>query len=1080
MTATQKKIKPAKLSIPRLRSVFRRDRLHALWDKARSEGCQVLWLSAPGGSGKTLAVADYLRQKKLPTTWYQFDEADTDPASFFHHLTQASETRKPASLPSLTAEYSFGLETFARNYFRELGQHLKTPGLLVFDNYQDLPGQSIINTLLPVGITALPADITVVIISRIEPPESFIRLRAHGDLRLYDWETLKLTHDETGEVCKFLEGSDVAPDHIERLYESTHGWITGLVLMLESKQEPRAEADQQELIFSYFAREIFARADQDVQELLLKTAMLPEMTIETIIAVTGQPNAREIIEDLHRRNFFIVELGHDPVYYRYHPLFQQYLIGAAQARYPEVEYKSLVEKSANALRLTKKPELAIPLYLASENYAVACNLLLQIVEPLHKQGRDATLREWINKLPGELAMNNGWIQYWLGQTMIAFDPLQAHDCFERAYQIFSESNEVNGQYRAISGGCRSLYVSQREQTGQDVWINRIVELDKICPLTSVNTDTADILANVLLVMHWRDPTNKYMLKYLVEAEKIWSETNDVDKRLNLGVTIVCLWGGLGNVREGIALLQQQQQLAERLPRVSLSVLWHYMYVGFSNCFAGQLDKSQAAIDRALGLAESSGIHVADLLLLGVGAHNPLLTGRLSLADHYLDRMQPILASMPLNLDAAHYHILRGWRNLWGKDYQAALMESQKAVAIAETIGAKYPLSLCKYGLAHAHIANGDFDQAQTLLHLAHSPFGEGTYRRLDYEIALAEVYIDILTGNRQGAIEKIKQGMQIAVADGYGPPLWGYPDFLLAVFGLALEEQIEVPYIQKLIQIACLVPDSPPLHLYNWPYPIKIYTLGRFSLLRGDAPLQMANKEQSRPLEMLKMLIAFGGRGISEELFNEHMWPDAEGDAAHSSFATTLSRLRKLLGQDTLLLSGGKLSLDDRRCWIDVWACERLLGQLDHLFETDEPPEVIKNLLAKAIELHRGPFLQAENGGWAITLREKIRTRLLRNIKKLILLSHDCQQVIELHEQALQLDDLSEDSYRGLMACLAAQGNVAKACAVYHRCQNILHTTFGIEPSAQTRQTYDAIKNENQAEIMNACKTCKRENNALP
>ena len=66
------------------------------------------------------------------------------------------------------------------------------------------------------------------------------------------------------------------------------------------------------------------------------------------------------------------------------------------------------------------------------------------------------------------------------------------------------------------------------------------------------------------------------------------------------------------------------------------------------------------------------------------------------------------------------------------------------------------------------------------------------------------------------------------------------------------------------------------------------------------------------------------------------LWPDVDGDAAQRSFDTTLHRLRKIMGDDrVLVLRDGKLSLDGRYCRVDVWAFERLLGQSQRLLMRD-------------------------------------------------------------------------------------------------------------------------------------------------
>ncbi len=63
----------------------------------------------------------------------------------------------------------------------------------------------------------------------------------------------------------------------------------------------------------------------------------------------------------------------------------------------------------------------------------------------------------------------------------------------------------------------------------------------------------------------------------------------------------------------------------------------------------------------------------------------------------------------------------------------------------------------------------------------------------------------------------------------------------------ALEEGIEVEYVQEIIRRRRLVPENPPVHLENWPWPLKVYTLGQFLIYKGGQPLRFSRKAQKSP-----------------------------------------------------------------------------------------------------------------------------------------------------------------------------------------------------------------------------------------
>jgi hypothetical protein len=78
---------------------------------------------------------------------------------------------------------------------------------------------------------------------------------------------------------------------------------------------------------------------------------------------------------------------------------------------------------------------------------------------------------------------------------------------------------------------------------------------------------------------------------------------------------------------------------------------------------------------------------------------------------------------------------------------------------------------------------------------------------------------------------------------------------------------IEVEYVRNLIRKRNLHPDPLGRTLENWPWPLKIYTLGQFELIKDGKPIRFSRKIQQKPLSMLKALIAFGGIIVSVSQF---------------------------------------------------------------------------------------------------------------------------------------------------------------------------------------------------------------------
>jgi DNA-binding SARP family transcriptional activator len=195
----------------------------------------------------------------------------------------------------------------------------------------------------------------------------------------------------------------------------------------------------------------------------------------------------------------------------------------------------------------------------------------------------------------------------------------------------------------------------------------------------------------------------------------------------------------------------------------------------------------------------------------------------------------------------------------------------------------------------------------------------------------------------------------------------------------ALDEGIEVDYVRTLIKNRSLVPETPS---EAWPWMFRIYTLGTFRIERHGEVLGGSGKAQRRPLELLKLLIAYGGEKVSEARVVDALWPRIDGDSAHRSFTSTLHRLRKLLGEDkAVLLHEGKLTLDRRYVWVDAWAFEALAARLDSAADHAQYERLAERLLA----LYRGPFMADDaDCAWYLQARERMRSRLARAMGRVL------------------------------------------------------------------------------------------------
>ncbi|MBI5114978.1 hypothetical protein HZA56_00730 [Candidatus Poribacteria bacterium] len=316
-------------------------------------------------------------------------------------------------------------------------------------------------------------------------------------------------------------------------------------------------------------------------------------------------------------------------------------------------------------------------------------------------------------------------------------------------------------------------------------------------------------------------------------------------------------------------------------------------------------------------------------------------------------------------------------------------------------------------------------------------------------------------------LDSLQKALKIGRERGYLSAFVDRPAIAAELCVHALEAGIEIEYVKDIIRKRSLVPETPPIHLENWPWTLKIYTLGRFMLTKDDTPVKFPRKAQQRPLSLLMALIAFGAfdKGTGDAQLADTLWPEADGDVAHRSLATTLHRLRKLIGRhDAIQLRECRLTMDPRCCWVDAWTFENLLSQAETMWRKDSDERNVRQAIQMtqtAIDIYRGPFLAGENDEpWILSPRERLQSKFLRSINKLAHYWEGAKQwkkAAACYQRGLEVDDLTEEFYRGIMICYLQLGLRAEALIVYDRCRKILSASLNVQPSRETEAVRESL-----------------------
>jgi len=1049
----------AKLSPPRLAAVFPRIRLFNKLDEARH--CPVVWISAPGGSGKTTLVADYLKSQGLATNWYQVDAGDADVASFFYHLgltvtRTAAQRRKP--MPVLTPEYQAGLPVFTRNFFRKYFARVRQPGVLVLDNFQEVAQDAMLHELLNHAFEEIPEHINVIVVSRMDPPPGYARLLVNNQIKRLLWDDLKLTLEESLGIAHLRDDKKTLDSEtILALHEHTQGWIAGLVLMLEQvRAQPNVTVqlpDAPSAVFDYFASEVLRRAEPETRDFLLKTSFLKKITVPMALELTGRADAETILRDLTRRNYFTIQHAGAHGSYEYHPLFQAFLVDRAAAEYSVQQIRELKQGSATLLVREGDVETAVALLLQTQDWPAVAGVILQHAQPLAAQGRLQTLSSWLQTLPPALTDEEPWILYWLGVSRMALDLQAAREYFERAYSGFKLKQDYMGVWLAWSGVVETYIYEWSNVAPLDHWIDEFYALMAQEHAPPTPELKGRVVVGIFSAMMYRQPGHPDLPKWIEQLEAMLRLGLDPSDVVNVGVQLLTYYSfWQGDQIRAQALLDFIEPIVKKATLSPLAAIAWQVSLSIAAWLYAENENSVTAARRGIALANEHGVHVFDFMLRIQESSALLTSGKFAEAEAALDQAQQFL-NPTHSLNACYYEFMRGMLyilidgkvHLKGQYFMRSLQLSRDA-------GCPWAIGQALGGAIGTSVLDKNFEDAEKYLSEA-----IGLVQVINCELVTFVIkFMESMHRDSQSDHVRSLEALRslVEVMKRLGIANWGMwqHSYTARFFAQALANNIEVEYITALIKRRGVLPPQENSVPNNWPYPVKLYTLGRFNVVIRDEPLRFSGKTQKRPLDVLKILVALGGRDVAEDKITEHLWPDAEADDAVVALTAAVHRLRKLLGEDVIVRGQGRLSLDARYCWVDVWNFERSLSQLqDRLSQKDL--DAVWSGIEQLFSFYTGDFLGSEpEQVWMIAHRERLRSRLLRVLEacgQSLSQAGRYVQAIAVYEKGLNVIPLAESLYRQLINLHLEQQHHSDALLVYQRCCKVVSAQLGLEPSPE-------------------------------
>ena len=360
-------------------------------------------------------------------TWLSLDESDNDPAQFWVYfiasIQQLHSDLGKSALASLQSSQAPPINAVLTSLINDI---IAFPDSFssVLDDFHLIDSKPV-HEALAFLLDHLPANMHMVITTRVDPPLPLARLRARGQMTENRARDLPFTPDEAAIFLNQVMGLNLSEEEVSALEMRTEGWIAGLQIAALSMQGHddvsgfiQAFSGSHRHILGYLADEVINQQPKAILSFLLQTSILDRLCGPLCDTVTGETGGQEILENLERTNLFITPLDDESRWYRYHHLFAEVL----QARLRQIQHGQIPElhrRAGNWFARQGMLDEAVQHELSGANFERAASLLDRVAGNMLRKGKAASLIRWLNALPDgtirarpRLCLARGWSFVW--------------------------------------------------------------------------------------------------------------------------------------------------------------------------------------------------------------------------------------------------------------------------------------------------------------------------------------------------------------------------------------------------------------------------------------------------------------------------------------------------------------------------------------------------------------------------------------------------------------------------------------------------------------------------------------------
>ncbi len=1085
-----------KLYAPRLPAIVPRPRLQEQLNAAKS--AKLIAVVAGAGYGKSTLAAEFLHGLGQPFAWYQLEDTDADLSEFLAYLIAGLKIINPdfgeRTLEQLTAADNVNNQSKAilSTFIAELDNLAGEDLFIALDDFHTVNESKSIVDAMDFILSHMLPNLHFMVLSRIGLSFDLFGLRARRELLEVDETELCFNHQETSTLFRDVFAMPLDDPDILNLFESTEGWISGLVLFylaLKGKGEVGVSSMLRELggapsaISDFLSKAVYENQSDAIKRFLIETSILSRMNPTFCEQLLDMRESADMLSHLNDERLFTIPLDDRGDWYRYHHCLGAFLQETLRSTYSPDSIKQLNLRAAQLWREYGEPETALGHYLDAEEHEQAAEVLSGIARQLLRGNRVAFLDRVLGRIPEPVLRS--YPKLMICGTQIAsmtgdYDRVVAAS--RAAADEFGKMGNPELQAHALLALAEGLIVQGRFADMRKA----SAEARGLIPEGSPLIWKALALDGMACVLMGEGDAGE---KNLQAAEDHADDIPDAFLR-----STMLGWCGLarflqGRSNQAVKILEDAKTMPEG---AGLTHTHPYVYAVLSRtyCYLDRLEEARLTAEEAVSLGEENG-----LIPMAVFGYATRATAwaclqererafyDASIASALGEKYESFAEALDTEWFLGETYGLLGETDTallhWKRfarfiepyfdaryiamvglgilafetgEREEALAMLQESIAILKLRPSSLALSLAQAAHFRLLLASGEREQAIQALEEYIGGFGDDIVLRIvsDELDDVVEVFSDLFS---QGRYIDLMERLSNATAG------------TSATWLRKVEKGANQDAASKAAQLLTALPREAAL-------PLHIRMLGFFEVDRAGKSIGPKTRKSKKALAILKYMAANRERGgVPRDVLMELLWPEMAPEVASKNLNVALSSLRKTLepetvrGRSSYLVSQGdllRLELGPGG-WIDLESFRELGSEAEKAKETGNF-DLYFQKLKSAIELYRGDFLTGDlYEDWCRAQRDSLMNKF---VDLVVDLSTEYLRMGESGEALVCLDDGltrnpgKEELYRKRMMICSQMGNRAGIETTFQRCSKFLHENYEVEPSAETIQVYQRLRKE--------------------